>query len=57
MADHAHDAAHGHAQTHAHSHGAMDIAEQERTFAGFVRVAGIAIVVVVAILLLLTFRI
>jgi hypothetical protein len=40
-----------------HHHGSMDIAEQEKTFAGFVRVAGIAIVAVVAILIVLTFRI
>jgi hypothetical protein len=40
-----------------HKHGSMDIAEQEKTFAGFVRVAGVTIVVVAAILVLLTFRI
>ncbi len=40
-----------------HHHGSMDISEQERTFAGFLRVAGITIVVAVAILLVLTTRI
>lgn len=40
-----------------HKHGSMDIAEQEKTFAGFVRVAGLTVVVVCAVLLLLTFRI
>ena len=40
-----------------HQHGSMDITEQQKTFAGFVRVAGIGIVVVCAILILLTFRI
>ncbi|MFN3615225.1 MAG: aa3-type cytochrome c oxidase subunit IV [Rubrimonas sp.] len=40
-----------------HKHGSMDITEQQKTFAGFVRLAGIAIAVVVAVLLLLTFRI
>lgn len=53
MADHHHDA-HGDA---AHSHGGMEIAEQRRTFDGFLRVAGLTIVAVVFILLLLTFRI
>ena len=40
-----------------HKHGSMDIAEQQKTFAGFVRVAGVTIVVVAALLVLLTFRI
>jgi hypothetical protein len=41
----------------AHEHGRMDITEQKKTFAGFLTVATYAIVVVVAVLLLLTFRI
>lgn len=40
-----------------HRHGSMDISEQQKTFAGFMRVAGVTIVVVAVILLLLTFRI
>ena len=40
-----------------HKRGQMDIAEQERTFAGFLRLAGITIAVVVVILLILTVRI
>ena len=40
-----------------HRHGRMNITEQERTFAGFVRAAGLVAVVVFAILILLTFRI
>jgi len=40
-----------------HKHGSMDITEQQKTFAGFVRVSGVVIVVAVAILLLLTTRI
>jgi hypothetical protein len=40
-----------------HRHGSMEISEQRKTFAGFMRVAGLAIVAVVVILLLLTFRI
>ncbi|PIP98154.1 MAG: aa3-type cytochrome c oxidase subunit IV [Rhodobacterales bacterium CG18_big_fil_WC_8_21_14_2_50_71_9] len=40
-----------------HKHGEMDITEQQRTFDGFLRGAGIVIGVVVVILLLLTFRI
>lgn len=40
-----------------HRHGQMDISEQQRTFAGFVRFAGVAALVIVTILLLLTFRI
>lgn len=40
-----------------HRHGDMDIATQEKTFAGFTRAVGIVIVVVVAILLFLTTRI
>lgn len=40
-----------------HKHGEMDITEQQRTFGGFLRMAGIVIGVVVVILLLLTFRI
>ena len=40
-----------------HKHGSMDIAEQERTFGGFLRVAAITIVVVFIILLILTTRI
>lgn len=54
MAEHEADAAHaaGH-----HVHGTMDIAEQRRTFEGFLRAASLVVVVAVAILLLLTFRI
>jgi hypothetical protein len=40
-----------------HGPGRMDITEQRKTFAGFLKVATWAIVAVVAILLLLTFRI
>lgn len=40
-----------------HRHGDMDITTQEKTFAGFTRAVGIAIVVIVAILLFLTTRI
>jgi hypothetical protein len=40
-----------------HRHGSMDISEQQKTFGGFVRVAGFTIVVVGVVLLLLTFRI
>lgn len=40
-----------------HKHGSMDITEQQKTFAGFTRVAAIGIAVVVVVLLLLTFRI
>jgi hypothetical protein len=40
-----------------HEHGSMDITEQQKTFAGFLRMAGIGIAVVVVVLLLLTFRI
>lgn len=36
-----------------HEHGDMDITEQERTFAGFVRLGSIAFVVVIAILIFL----
>jgi hypothetical protein len=37
--------------------GSMDITEQKKTFAGFIRAATIVIGIVVVILLLLTFRI
>ncbi len=40
-----------------HKPGQMDITEQQRTFAGFLRLAGITIVVVALILILLTVRI
>jgi hypothetical protein len=40
-----------------HRPGSMDITEQRKTFAGFLRAATIVIAVVVVILLLLTFRI
>ena len=40
-----------------HGHGRMDITEQERTFAGFVRTAAYVAVAAFAILILLTFRI
>ena len=40
-----------------HHHGDMDIATQEKTFAGFTKAVGIAIVVIVVILLFLTTRI
>jgi hypothetical protein len=40
-----------------HKHGSMDIVEQERTFAGFLKLAGYTIVAVVVVLVLLTFRI
>jgi hypothetical protein len=40
-----------------HRHGDMNISEQEKTFHGFLKLTGYVIVVVVAILLLLTFRI
>jgi hypothetical protein len=52
MAEH-----HANAKHQPHAAGTMDIAEQQRTFQGFLRVAGLTIVVVVTILLLLTFRI
>ncbi|MGF1659906.1 MAG: aa3-type cytochrome c oxidase subunit IV [Rubrimonas sp.] len=40
-----------------HRPGEMDVSEQEKTFHGFLRLTAYAIAVVVAILLLLTFRI
>jgi hypothetical protein len=38
-------------------HGNMDISSQEKTFAGFIRAVGFALVVIVAVLLILTTRI
>ena len=52
MAEH-----HASADQQPHTPGSMDIAEQRRTFEGFMWVAAITIVAVVMILLLLTFRI
>jgi hypothetical protein len=40
-----------------HTRGEMDIAEQEKTFAGFTKIAVYVVVIVAAILLLLTTRI
>lgn len=40
-----------------HKHGQMDTTEQQRTFAGFLRWAGITVIVVALILILLTTRI
>lgn len=40
-----------------HHHGSMDISSQEKTFSGFIRAVGYALVVIVAILLVLTTRI
>jgi hypothetical protein len=42
MADHAHEH---------HNHGSMDIRDQEKTFAGFVRLSTWTVVVVVCILI------
>jgi competence protein ComGC len=40
-----------------HTRGEMDIAEQQKTFAGFTKIAVYVVVIVAAILLLLTTRI
>jgi hypothetical protein len=40
-----------------HHHGKMDIAAQEKTFAGFIKIVTYAVVLIVGVLILLTTRI